>query len=85
MGASQITKVRYELADHVEGFVVERSSRAATQTLRRMLARQKALGHRVHRHPRADGLTEYLVTTEVNEVVARYWLDPAQRRSANHA
>jgi hypothetical protein len=70
-----VAKVRYQLANHDEGFVIARTAHAANQTLHRMLERQKAMGHRVRQRVRADGELEYLVTNPADGVVARYWLD----------
>jgi hypothetical protein len=78
------TRVRYQLADDAEGFVMSRSHRAAALALHRMLERHKARGHSVRRRVRADGSPEYLVTGPQSEPVALYWLDPARRATARH-
>lgn len=78
------TRVRYQLGDDAEGFVMSRSHRAAAQALQRMLERHKALGNRVRRRVRADGNPEYLVTSPYSGAVARYWLDPDQLPSPRH-
>jgi hypothetical protein len=70
-----VAKVRYQLANHDEGFLLARNTLAASQTLHRLLERQKAMGHRVRRHTRADGELEYLVTRAGEGIVARYWVD----------
>ena len=69
------TKVRYEIANAEEGFLVARTARAATQALHRILERQKALGHGVRPCVGIDGSLEYLVLNSVQEPIARYWLD----------
>lgn len=73
--AADPAKVRYQLANLDEGFVIARSEQAAEQALGRMLERHRTTGNRVRRRLGQGGRAEYVVTTPQHEPIARYWLD----------